>query len=165
MGIAHFLDIFCQLYGKLAVRIEALVLPARMAHPGTGMHLINRHRLAVNILAGLGLLHPFAIAPLKCIDICYAGGVPWTQLRIVGIRVCLIELPSIRRLNIEFIQIPHRSPWNKKFINTHRLQAFHHVRICLPVIKRADYGYFFCIRRPYGEIHALFPFFRDRMRT
>ena len=69
MGIAHLFHIFDDRFRKLSVSIKALVFPARMSHPGSKMHFVDRHR-ALFVVPGLSCLHPGVVGPFYMRDIC-----------------------------------------------------------------------------------------------
>ena len=72
MCITHFFNIFGNCSGKLSICIETFIFPSRMAHPGTNMCLIDRHRLML-MIPGLSVGHPFCIRPFYILDICNSG--------------------------------------------------------------------------------------------
>ena len=121
MGITHLFHIGGQFFCQFTVSIETFIFPPGMAHPGTGMNLINRHRLRMHIFTCTALLHPFVICPFDFVNIRYPWSSPRTQFCIICIGISLIELPSIRRLNVKFVQITLGCPRHKQFVNAHWL--------------------------------------------
>ena len=96
MGIAHLLHVFRQLLGDLPVVVELAPVDSLavficlhgLLHPGTEMHLINRHGRFC-FPDGLALLHPAGILPLVRVNVPDNGSRVGAQLREVPIGVCL----------------------------------------------------------------------------
>ncbi len=165
MGISHFLNILRQPYRQFPIGVKAVIFSAGMTHPGTGMYLVNSHGLCVHVFTCRAFFHPFAVCPLKSIDIRHCGGIARPQFRIICKRVCFVKFSAIRSFNIKFIQISHFHPWDKQLVNSHGLQTGHFIRLFLPLVKISYHGNFCRIRRPYRKVHTFFPFICNGVRT
>ena len=65
MRITHVLHVFRKGFCKFTIRIESIIIPARMSLPGTRMNFIDCHGTLVvgAILLGT-ILHPLVICPV-----------------------------------------------------------------------------------------------------
>ena len=128
VSISHLFYIFGQFHCQFTVCIESGVfIITRMTFPRTRMYLINGHRLTVYliILVLSTRLHPFLIRPFQFADICHLGCCSRTHLRIVCIRICLIQFASILSFNEVFIHVTDLHIADKQLINAIWLQSFH----------------------------------------
>ncbi len=139
MGISHLFHILRQSRGQLPVVIVAvLVRSVWMLFPGTGMHLINRHRLLFGLPCP-ALLQPRAVTPLKPADIRHPGGRPRPQLCRGCKGICLVQQPVIRRLNQVFIEAALFHSRNKQLVDSQRIQTFHLAAPGIPAIELSNH--------------------------
>ena len=105
MRIAHLFDIGTERFCKFAVCIKPRIfLIARMAHPGARMHFINTHRLLIHRSCRRTFFHPRIVRPFEMIDIYDTGRRARTFFRKVCVRIRLVELSSVRRLDHIFVE-------------------------------------------------------------
>ena len=126
------------------------------------MYLINCHRLLIYFLFGkfFSGIHPFRIGPEKIGNICDNGSGLRTQLCIVCIRICFVQLSSILRDNQELIHAAQLDTRYKQFVYPHRLRChtLHLVRGLIPSIKFPNHIYTICMWCPDIKAYTLFSF-------
>ena len=102
MGISHIFYIFNDRISEFPVSVEAFVVSSRMSHPGTEMHLVDRHRILL-VIPGLTACHPRAVRPLQMRNIRYAGSRSRSELGIICKRIRLENTLALLRLDTELI--------------------------------------------------------------
>ena len=122
MCISHLLHIRDQIFHKIPITVKSVILSARMAHPGSRMYLVDRHRFCIDIFGLCTLFHPFFIGPLKMLYIRDGRCRSRTKLCIICIWIRLIEPFSIFRLYQVFIQCTFLDPRNKQFEYSHGIR-------------------------------------------
>ena len=162
MGISHVFHIRNQGLCQIPIRIKSIILTPRMPHPGTRMYLINCHRLLIYFLFGkfFSGIHPFRIGPEKIGNIRDNGSGLRTQLCIVCIRICFVQLSSILRDNQELIHAAQLDTRYEQFVYPHRLRChtLHLVRGLIPSIKFPNHIYTICMWCPDIKAYTLFSF-------
>ena len=162
VGIPHLPDIRNQCLCQIAVGIKSIIVPPRMAHPGTRMYLINCQRLLIYFLFGkfFSGTHPFAIRPEEIGNIRDNGSCLRPQLCIICIRVCFVQLSSVLRYNQELVHAANLDARYKQFVYAHRLRChtFHLVGSFIPSIKFPNHVYTVRMRCPDIEAYSLFSF-------
>ncbi len=127
MGIPHFFYIIRKRPRHLAVCIKPAVLfVARMAHPGSRVHLINTHRLLIHCFTCLAFFHPRIVRPFKMVDIYNTRRRPRPHFRKIRIWIRLIKLAPVGRFDEILIKAACPKPRDKQLINAcrFRFQAF-----------------------------------------
>ena len=104
MCIPHVLYILCQFMGEFTIIVKSIriLFCHRMLSPGTRMYFVNCHRDFIHILFPSGL-QPSGICPLQTRDIRHPGSSSRTELCLIAIWICLIQLSSITGSNQELI--------------------------------------------------------------
>ncbi len=101
MGEAHIPHIGNQLIPQLFIGEHAAIC---VFPPGTGMHLIDIHRLVIVGVPGL-LVIPGLVVPLIPLQVIPPGGRAGPRFAVAGIGVCLVGILSPCCFDIKFIQL------------------------------------------------------------
>ena len=162
MGVVHFLGVVHQLLRHIPI---GKLIALRSAAPGTQMHLVGQHRLAIG-LGALLLLLPLSILPLIVVHVIDTGGSCRSHLCIVAIRVSLHDVRSaMLRHDGILVHIPLLDTRNEDFPDLAIVNPGHLVDTGVPVIELTDYADLLGIWCPNREAHALLPVFFGQMRS
>ena len=165
MGILHLLQIFYDPVRKLPVIVESFGgTVVRMLHKRTDMAFIDCHRLFIHVLFVPGF-HPLGISPVKACNIGDDRCRTRPVLRIIGKRICFVELSAIPCIDQELI---HRSLFhagNEQPPDTAFSQLLHGMGFLIPFIECANDIHLCCIWCPYSEIDSLHAVFHRQMCT
>ena len=161
MGVSHFFDILCKLRRQFSVGIETILILCclRMLHPGTRMHLIDRHGTCVRIKV-LAIFHPGIIFPFIVGDICNTRGCSGTHFSGIGIWICLVKLLTMCTCNVKFIQLSDLRSRYKCLINANGSNFFHGILLRIPFVEFTYNRNRLCIRCPHCKINPFFPVLR-----
>ena len=164
--IPHILYILCQFMGEFTIIVKSIriLFCRRMLSPGTRMHFVNCHRDFIHILFLSGL-QPSGICPLQTRDIRHPGSSSRTELCLIAIWICLIQLSSITGSNQELIKFSHTDSFYKDLIDTDLTDTGHLISFpFFPFIKITYYVYLGSMRCPYGKINTFFAFIGRQVR-
>ncbi len=159
--VAHFLDIRNQFVRQFAVREPAVVLFGN-PFPGAGVQFVNTDGAFLPV-GGFTLFDPIGVVPLVVAEVANHGCGIGSKLALKGIRVGLLRPESILPFDLKFILIADFRAGNKPFPDARILDAIHSMNPRFPVIKRTNHANALSIRRPDGEVYALFAIFFQRM--
>ena len=126
------------------------------------MALIDRKWFLVHILFGSGC-QPLPIIPFKMVQIIYTGSCSRSQLCIICIRICFVELSSICKLYQIFVHLSFLYAFDKCSIDTTFTDSLHFVGSFIPAVEFTNHINILCIRRPYSEKSTLFSIVRAQM--
>ena len=142
VGVAHVLHVFRQGPGQIAIGVKAVVIAARMPHPGTRMAFVDGHGAFVVGIVCRSPFHPVVVRPLEALDGRDAGCRSRTQLGRRRVRVGLVEFPSVAGIYEELVQLALGRLRYEELENAHilRRQADHVMTGLVPAVKLADHG-------------------------
>ena len=151
MGVALLLHIGGQPLGQIAIGQVAVGLGH--AHPGTEVHLVDRHRAGQEI--GLGpLRQPGGVAPGVLVDVPHDGGRLGAHLRKEALGIGLLDQGARLRLDLVLVERALAQLRDEQLPDAGAAALAHRVRPAVPAVEVADDADALGVGRPDGEDDA-----------
>ena len=153
VGVAHLLEVGDKRFGKF-VPVEEAVGISRVAPPGARMDFVNIHRRSENLRCPVRL-HVEVVTPFVAVEVSGNGGRGRADFAELCERVHLHVQVAIGAVNLEAVEFAFAEVRDEYFPDARTAEHAHLVTPAVPAVEAADDGNGFCVRSPYGELHAL----------